>query len=109
MTKWFAGLAMLYLIMTVTSNILEGAYLGGGDVATLWSGMSAADPKSILVGIGKMLSFDYAFFVGTWAIFRWVFVCISVGIFVGLLLQMQLWMVVACGVVGVGILIGLYS
>ena len=108
MTKWFAGLAMLYLIMTIASNILEGAYLGGSDVATLWSGLSAADPKSLIIGIGKMLSFDYAFFVGTWAIFRWVFVCISVGIFVGLLLQMQLWMVVAGGVVAAAVIIGLY-
>jgi len=108
MVKWFAGLAMLFLIMTIASNIIEGAYLGGSSTATLWSGMSAADPMSIITGIGKMLSFDYAFFTGTWVIFRWVFICISVGIFVGLLLQMPLWMVVACGIVGVGVLLGLY-
>ena len=109
MVKWFAGLAMLFLIMTIASNIIEGAYLGGSSTATLWSGMSAADPKSIIEGIGDMLLFNYAFFTGFWVIFRYVFICISIGIFVGMLLQMPLWMVVACGIVGVGVIIGLYS
>ena len=109
MVKWFAGLSMLFLIMTIASNILEGAYLGSSSTGTLWSTMSAADPMSMITGIGKMLTFDYAFFTGVWVIFRYVFICISVGIFVGMLLQMPLWMVVAFGIVGVGVIIGLYS
>ena len=109
MTKWFAGLAMLFLIMTIASNILEGAFFGASGAETLWSTMSAADPRSIIVGIGKMLTFDYAFFTGVWVIFRYVFICISGGIFIGMLLQMPLWMVVALGIVGVGVLLGLYT
>jgi len=105
MVKWLAGFAMLFLILTITSNIIEGAYLGAGETGTLWSTMSSSNPLTIIQGIGRMLTFDYAFFTGTWVIFRYLFICISVGVFVGLLLQMPLWMVVASGVVAVGVLI----
>lgn len=109
MTKWFAGLAMLFLIMTIASNIIEGAYFGGSAAGTLWGSMSATDPASMIQGIGNMLIFNYAFFTGVWVIFRYLFICISIGIFVGMLMQMPLWLVVAAGVVGVGVIIGLYA
>lgn len=109
MVKWFAGLAMLFLIMTIASNIIEGAYFGGSSAQTLWGSMDATDPASMIGGISKMLIFDYAFFTGFWVIFRYLFLCISIGIFVGMLMQMPLWLVVAAGVVGVGVVIGLYA
>ena len=108
MTKWLAGLALLFLIMTIASNIIEGAYLGGSDVGTIWGGMSAADPRSMMAGIGDMLLFNYAFFTGVWVIFRYVFICISFGIFLGLLIQMPLWLALLVGIVSAAALAGVY-
>ena len=109
MVKWFAGLAMLFLIMTIASNILEGAYFGGDAASTIWGSMSISDPRSMVEGISSMLIFDYAFFTGFWVIFRYLFICISVGILIGMVMQMPLWLVVAGGIVGVGVIIGLYA
>lgn len=100
MTKWVISFAMLFLILTLASSIAEGAYLGGEE-GTLWSAMSFSHPLATWQAIGNMLIFNYSFLTGTWLIFRYVFICISVGFFIGLLLQMPTWMAILTGIVTV--------
>ena len=88
---------MAFVLLTVTSNIMEGAYLGANATDTLWSGMTsfqAIDFSNPVTAVGgmviamanlmtslfKMLVWDYSFLTGEWAIFKWLFMAISFGL-----------------------------
>jgi len=98
--KWLIGLSMLFVLLTITSGIIEQTYLGTEQAGTLWQLMSSfkamqwSSFSSIIVAAGalatalyKMLIFDYAFFTGVWVIFRVLFVSVSVGIGVSFILS----------------------
>jgi len=106
-TSWLIGLASLMVILTVVSGIIEQTYLGTEQTGTLWGILASfkaiefsynifAVVGDIIVAVGtlvqgiwKMLTFDYAFFTGVWAIFRWLFVAIGVGVAVSLALAIR--------------------
>jgi len=105
-TKWLIGLAMVYVILTVVSGIAEGTYFGGTGVGTIWSvitGFEAIDVTNpltavggvliqvwqILVGIFEILTWKFSFFVGVWAIFRWLLFAISLGVIVSLIMALR--------------------
>lgn len=104
--KWLLGMAMLYVILIIVSGIGEGTYLGTSGVATIWEAMTAfravdvTNPLTaisgvlilvwqLLVGIFEMLTWKFSFFVGIWAIFRWLLCAISLGIIVSLILTIR--------------------
>jgi len=105
-TKWLIGLTTLFIILTIASNIIEQAYLGTGETGTIWNVMKSfqainfSNPLTavggiiiavidLVKGIFAMLTFDYAFFTGVWEVFRWLFMSISLGIVVSLVLAIR--------------------
>lgn len=104
--KWLVGMGMIYVVLTVVSGISEGTYFGGTGVATIWSAMTGfqaidvTNPLTavggiliqvwqIMVGIFEMLTWKFSFFVGVWAIFRYILCAISLGIIISLILALR--------------------
>lgn len=105
-TSWLIGMTMIYVILTVVSGISEGTYFGGTGVGTIWSAMtsfSAIDVTNpltavwgvmlnlwqMLVGLFEILTWKFSFFVGVWAIFRWILCAISLGIIISLIMALR--------------------
>lgn len=105
-TKWLIGMGMIYVVLLIVSGISEGTYFGGTGVATIWSvmtGFQAIDVTNpltavggvliavwqILVGIFEILTWKFSFFVGVWAIFRYILCAISLGIIISLILAVR--------------------
>jgi hypothetical protein len=87
-SKWIIGLSSAFVLMTILSLILEGAY--GTESSLLlrlmqpafWPPGAAWD---FIKAVWQMLWFNYSFFYGPFNIVRWaVFVPISVGLVVAL-------------------------
>lgn len=86
--KWVIGLASAFILLTIVSNILEGVW---GTEATRLQILLAFDfwppgqAVEYLQNLWGLLWFDYSFFYGSYAIFRWaIFIPISVGLIVAL-------------------------
>jgi len=77
--KWLIGIISLFLMLSILSGILEGAYLGDSELADVRRFTQApftepwAMPGWIVGILSKVLFFDYAFFHGEWAILRYIF------------------------------------
>jgi len=86
--KWIIGLSTAFVLMTITSLILEGVY--GTESSLLVTLMQPAfwPPHAawdFVKAVWQMLWFDYSFFYGSFNIIRWsLFVPISVGLVVAL-------------------------
>jgi len=83
--KWLTGILTLFVILTLFSGLLEGAYLGAGEVSKLRVLMSPDFPPSLawFSNVWGVLWFDYAFFHGSWVIFRYaIFWPITIGLLV---------------------------
>lgn len=93
-TKWFIGLMMAWVILTVMSNMQDGAYLSGSDAQDLvnatqsvqgvdyTSASSSAGGAVVAVGkflsaAGKALMWDYSFMTGGYVILRYLGMCVS--------------------------------
>ena len=104
-TSWLVGMVMLFVFCTIQSGISEETYFGGG-AGTIWKAITSfqtidiANPLSVTFGVGiavydffkglyQILTWDFSMFQGVWAIFRWVFMGISVGMIVSLLLALR--------------------
>ena len=104
--RWIAGLSFVWVLCTVVSLIMEGAWVGGEELSVMNSltGYSVVDVGGVVGvfkmsfgflthGLPKIISWNYAFFTGNFAILRWVMVSFSVaviwGIFQTLLPVMQ--------------------
>jgi len=90
---------MVWVILALLGGIIEGAYLGNNEEATLnvlmnapiftgESGFFVSAASTFFDGafwgaIGTMLIFDFAMFEGTMAIFQWIFFMpLAIAIFV---------------------------
>lgn len=104
--KWLIGLSMAFILLTIGSGVLEQTYLGTAEAGVFWQAISSfqavsiSDPItaiwSIMVGawsmiqaLFKMLIWDYAFFIDDYLVFRYLFMSISVGMVVSLLLAIR--------------------
>jgi len=105
-TKWLIGFAMLFLVATIMSQIIEYGYAGGDTSTTFWTamtsfkGISFSNPItavwSIMVGIWdiikalfNMFFWNYSFFTGELVIVRYFLMSISLGVIVSLLLAIR--------------------
>ena len=93
-------LTMAYIVGMLISNVCEQNMLLGTTNSSLVSGLMTppiADFSGIGQAVGSLItiplyyiglmlkigSFDFAIFYGTWAVLRWVFCAIGVGMMVG--------------------------
>ena len=105
-TAWIVGMAMLYVILCVVSGIDEGTYFGGTGVATIWKGFTSLQVieftnvaagvwgvlvalKDLVVGLFEILTWQFSFFTGPLAIFRFILGAISLGIMTSLILALR--------------------
>lgn len=102
--KWIIGLATLFIAGTVLSGLLELQYLGSAEAGLFYRlthNYEAIEFTNPLVALGTfatvawayigdiwtMFIWDYAFFEGSWSIFRYlIFWPISIGLIVSLIL-----------------------
>ena len=96
MSKWLIGLGFFFLIGTLLSNIMAGTYYGTDDLYFVqalnhfkmafsnivswsagWNMLSGAG--DMMHAIVQFVTWDYAFFYGTWEIFRYFLMTISFG------------------------------
>jgi len=89
--KWIIGLSSAFVLMTILSMILEGAF--GMESNKLLILMSPkiwplAEVKLYLDTLWSVLWFDYSFFYGSWNIIRFgIFIPITVGLIVALIVD----------------------
>jgi len=96
--RWIAGLSFVWILGTLVSLIIEGAWLGAGELNIMNSltGFSVIEVGGIMGipkmaigflthGLPKLISWDYAFFTGKFTIFRWIMIPFSVAIIWGLI------------------------
>jgi len=92
--KWVIGLASAFILLTIVSNILEGVWGMEATRLQVLFGFNFWPPSQAVAWIKNLwgiLSFDYSFFYGGYAIFRWaVFFPISVGLVVALGIELFL-------------------
>jgi len=105
-TKWLVGFAMLFLIATIMSQIIEYGYADEETATTLWSAMTSFEAVSfsnpitavwnIMIGIWdiikalfNMFVWNYSFFTGELIIFRYFLWSISLGVVISLLLAIR--------------------
>lgn len=105
-TSWLIGLAMIYVTLTVVSGISEGTYFGGTGIETIWDAMTGIktievsnpvtaiieilmDVGRIFQGLFEIFTWKFSFFVGVWAIFRWLLFAISLGIMMSFALAIR--------------------
>jgi hypothetical protein len=98
MTKWFAFFAIMFLVCSILSGITEATYLGSSESGAIyqlmfWREMSFNDPFSFVFSVPiagwsfikalwQLFSWDYSFFDGQLAVFRYMGWCISLGLIV---------------------------
>jgi len=86
--RWLIGILTTFGILTLISGILEGTYLGPGEVSLLQEFVRPPifDPIKMIEWFGtlwRVLWFDYSFFYGNWNIVKYVlFWPISAGVVV---------------------------
>jgi len=108
--KWLIGLGTAFILLTLLSSTLEGAYISGTEVSRLSMFLNPhglfTQPLTWLSNLWGMLWFDYSFFHGSWLIFKYaLFWPISFGLIVSFGAQVAL--TVVSGIRGlVGILTG---
>jgi hypothetical protein len=106
MTKWLIALAILFVVGSLLSGIIEQQYLGSSQVGVLHGligGYEQVDFSNPLIGIGSLLSivwnsfkalwnmfwWNYAFFDGEWVIIKYaLFWPISFGMVITLVLSL---------------------
>lgn len=106
--KWLIGILTLFIMFTLISGLIEGAYLGPNEVTTLQNFVRPplTEPGKMWTWLTEhvwdVLWFDYAFFSGGWVIFKYaIFWPISAGILVSYLaLLVQAAIVAIRSVVG---------
>lgn len=102
---WVVGLLLLFLVGTLISITLEGEYIGTDTTNVFYKLMRPdfgqfTNPLSAIGGFfllvwdwlqafWSVFWWDYSFFVGTWAILKYVGWCISIGIVVSLVLAIR--------------------
>jgi len=103
-TKWLIGIIFLFVIMSVVSGIPEGTYLTG--MGRIWEaimGFKALDLtnpltavsdimmslKALFTGIFEVITWDFSFFTGVWAIFRWLLFAITFAVIVSFILALR--------------------
>lgn len=101
--KWLISLLIIFVGGTLLSGLLEQQYLGSGETGVIFrllNNYKEIEFTNPLVALGTFVTvawsyiqtlwaifwWDYAFFHGSWAIFRYFFMSISVGIVVSLVL-----------------------
>lgn len=105
--RWIAGLSFLFILGTIISVAIEGAFFGQGDIDVLneMLGFSAFEAGGLMaipkIGIGfithglpKMLLWDYAFLDGHFVILRILLMSLSIAIVWGIV---QVFLTVAQG------------
>lgn len=95
-TAWIIFAAMAFVILTVFLNLGEGAYLNGAasrlDILLNVNGTLAWNPISLwnyLTNLVGIITFDYAYFTGSWVIVRYLLTCIGIGIIISLLISIR--------------------
>ena len=84
--NWLIGIATLFVVLTLVCGVLEGTYLGPGEIGLLktlitWPGIWGI--PTWIAAAWHMLWFDYACFYGDWLILKYaIFWPISVGLVV---------------------------
>lgn len=96
-TSWLIGMATLFMIGALLSGIMEMVYLGAGgaqqsvlarmfqipileNANVLTVGFAVLMmPVNFVVGLFNMLTWNYAFFQGSWSIVKWA-VCMPISI-----------------------------
>ena len=103
-TKWIVFLTMAFILGSLLSGVIEGAYLGengGASVLTPFisvAGISGWDTFSNVISLPfqastysslwHMFMWDYAFFTGPYAIVQLILRCISAGLAISVILTM---------------------
>lgn len=99
-TSWLIGLVMLFVILTVITGVMEMSYLGGAEASRLQRLMQPDVPAytnplgaitayvtatwDYIQNLWGIFWFDYPFFQGSWAILRYIFMAVSIGVIVSL-------------------------
>lgn len=98
--QWFGFLATLFLGFTVLNRIAEGAFLKAADITvmntltishtqSIFGGLfniPVINPNFFLVGIPRLMSWDYSFFGGNAALLQYLFYTITAAVAFGLFL-----------------------
>lgn len=105
LTKWLIALAILFLMGSLLSGVIEQQYLGSSQVGVLHgliAGYQQANFSNPIIGIASIFSivwnslkaiwqmfwWNYAFFDGYWVIFKYLGWCISLGVVITLVLSL---------------------
>ncbi len=96
--RWVGGLTFVWVLCTLISLIIDGAWYGAGELSIMNSltGYSVVDiggitaiPKMAIGflthGLPKLISWNYAFFTGRFTVLRWVMACLSGAVIWGLI------------------------
>ena len=99
---WIIGLITLYIIGAVLGGVQEQTWPGStersaldrlmkpelADISNPWEGVTAffTVAGDWVDALWEVLTFDYPFFTGELVILRWLFLAISIGIILALLL-----------------------
>ena len=106
---WLIGILVLFVGLQIYMGVCEmsytneipavfGGFLVGGD----WSASSIND---MLNGLWSALIFDYPFFVGSWAMLRYVFLSVSAGVVIIMLWSQPMATLITGGVLGLATLV----
>lgn len=104
--KWIIAMSMTFVVCMLINGWIEMQYLGNanaGVLHTLFTGYQEIEFTNPIIAIGSfvsvawtyirlvfaVLTWDYAFFHDAWEIFRYIFMCISIGITVSLVLAVR--------------------
>ena len=103
--SWLTAMGLLFLVGTIISLTLEGQYLDTGDTSIFWNIVhpTFTNYTNPLLAIGgffiwmldwaralwKMLWWDYSFFTGSYEVFRYVGLAVSVGFVVSIVLAIR--------------------
>jgi len=94
---------MMFVICTLVNGWIEMEYLGNSNAGllhTLFTGYREIEFTNPIIAVGSFISvvwtyikaafdimtWNYAFFYGYWEIVRYIFMCISIGVTVSLIL-----------------------
>ena len=108
-TGWLIGLLMLFIGLQIIMGICEmnyetqipsvfSAFLTGGS----WD---AGRVHDALIGMWKAFIFDYPFFMGSWIMLRYVFMCVSGGVVIVMFWTAPLATLIGGGLLGLGTII----
>jgi hypothetical protein len=79
MTKWIITMCMMFVACTLVNGWIEMEYLGNANAGVLYT---------LFTGYQE-IEFTNAFFYGYWEIFRYIFICISIGFTVSMILAVR--------------------